>query len=122
MAPPSGFGSDLNTRQREGAWRNAGRFPLQCEMSFRLMDKQQEPAGKGRTVNMSSRGLLFYTDKKLAVGEPIEVTVRWPFQSGHECATDLIGRGKVVRARGGMVAVSIEKCEFRKVGRGGSAL
>ncbi len=119
MSPPSSFGADWKTRQRNQAWRSSGRFPLACDMCFRLADTQPAPIESGRTVNMSSRGLLFRTEGELLVGQQLEIGIKWPSQLGHLGAGNLFARGTVVRARKGLAAVSIERCGFRAAGRNG---
>ena len=107
------FRPDRFAGRQAGAWRNAGRFSLTCDVSFRK-STDEGPAGQGRTVNISSSGVLFRTDQKLQVGDELILTLRWPLHLAGEHALDLKARGKVVRVRAGMVAVYFLKCEFRK--------
>jgi len=117
MPPPISFGVDWKARQQNHAWRGSGRFPLACDMCFRLADTQPAPIATGRTVNMSSRGLLFRTEGQLLVGQQLEIGIKWPSQLGHQGAGNLFARATVVRARKGLAAVSIEKCGFRPAGQ-----
>jgi hypothetical protein len=92
------------------------------EIRFRMTNKRNELVGTGRTVNMSSKGLLFLTEQRLLAGKRLEMAISWPAQLDHKCALKLIARGKVVRAEAGMAAVSIEQYEFRTLGRSGLAV
>ncbi|MGO9242413.1 MAG: PilZ domain-containing protein [Bryobacteraceae bacterium] len=122
MPPPMSFGVDWKTRQRDHAWRSSGRFPVACDMCFRLANSEPAPIATGRTVNMSSRGLLFRTEGQLLVGQQLEIGIKWPSQLGHQGAGNLFARGTVVRARKGLAAVSIDKCGFRAAGQNGFAV
>ena len=109
--------TDLSTERKAGrpagAWRGAGRFSLVCDLSFRRSG-EHGPVGKGRTVNMSSTGALFRTNQQLKVADELELTLKWPVQSGWERALDLNARGRVVREQRGLVAVYFTKCGFFK--------
>ncbi len=122
MSPLISSGADWKARQRDRAWRSSGRFPLACEMFFRLANTQPAPIATGRTVNMSSRGLLFRTEGQLLVGQQLEIGIRWPSQLGDQGAGTLFARATVVRARKGLAAVSIDKCGFRAAGQNGFAV
>jgi hypothetical protein len=120
MALPISFSTaKAATTPRESDRRSLGRFPIERELRFRMMSKRNEIVGSGRTVNMSSKGLLFRTDKTLMAGKRLEMAISWPAQLDFKCALKLIARGKIVRAEPGLVAVSIEQYEFRTLGTAG---
>jgi len=122
MALPISFDADLSDGCRNHDRRNPGRFPMDREIRFRMTNKRNELVGAGRTVNMSSKGLLIRTEQKLLTGKRLEMAISWPAQLDHKCALKLIARGKVVRAEAGTAAVSIEQYEFRTLGRSGLAV
>jgi len=122
MALPISFDADLSDGRRDHDRRNPGRFPMDREIRFRMTNKRNELVGAGRTVNMSSKGLLIRTEQKLLTGKRLEMAISWPAQLDHKCALKLIARGKVVRAEAGTAAVSIEQYEFRTLGRSGLAV
>ncbi len=119
MALPISYGGDLSDARRDYDRRNPGRFPIDREIRFRMTNRRNELVGAGRTVNMSSKGLLIRTEQRLLAGKRLEMAISWPAQLDHKCALKLIARGKVVRAEAGMAAVSIEQYEFRTLGRSG---
>ena len=119
MALPMSFSAELNEGRRECERRHPGRFPIERELRFRMTNRKIELVGTGRTVNMSSKGLLFRTEERLLAGKRLEMAISWPAQLNQKCALKLIARGRVVRAEPGMAAVSIEQYEFRTLGRGG---
>jgi hypothetical protein len=81
-----------------------------------LNKKSSQEAGTGRTINMSSRGLLFTTDQVLLPGRSVEVSVSWPAQLNQSCPLKLVAKGRIVRIEPGMAAVEIQSHEFRTVG------
>jgi hypothetical protein len=119
MAIPLSFGTSFGIPPRDSERRTPGRFPIERELRFRMLSKRNEIVGTGRTINMSSKGVLFRTDKTLLAGKRLEMAISWPAQLDNKCALKLIARGKIVRAEPGLVAVSIEQYEFRTVGANG---
>ena len=119
MALPMSFSAELNEGRRECERRHPGRFPIERELRFRMTNRKIELVGTGRTVNMSSKGLLFRTEERLLTGKRLEMAISWPAQLNQKCALKLVARGRVVRAEPGMAAVSIEQYEFRTLGRSG---
>jgi len=122
MVVPISAGAAQGDDSRDCDRRIPGRFPMDREIRFRMTNKRNELVGTGRTVNMSSKGLLFLTDERLPAGKRLEMAISWPAQLDQKCALKLIARGKVVRAGAGMAVVSIEQYEFRTLGRSGLAI
>lgn len=94
--------------------RRSARFPVERDLRFRILSKRAgDDSGEGRTVNMSSSGVLFSTDRTLLPGRRIEVAISWPAQLNHKCALKLVARGRVVRFDQGCAAIEIQQYEFR---------
>jgi hypothetical protein len=55
-------------------------------------------SGTGKTVNMSSVGILISTDQILTPGWRVEVEVDGPFQIDDVVSPKLIATGRIVRA------------------------
>ncbi|MCL5745484.1 MAG: hypothetical protein M1541_16430 [Acidobacteria bacterium] len=72
--------------------------------------------GAGKTVDMSSSGVLFTTDCPLSAGNRLELSVNWPAQLDNSCPLKLVALGRVVRADTATAAIAIEKYEFRTQG------
>jgi len=70
-------------------------------------------SGMGMTVNMSSNGVLFTTDRYLLPGRRLEVSISWPAQLNAKVALKLVARGRVVRSEEGRAAIEIHQYEFR---------
>jgi len=98
----------------EGERRDTDRFALERELRYRTMESPAENAGgKGRTVNMSSSGVLFTVEGILQRGHRVELAVDWPAQLNASCRLQLVALGKVVRSDENTAAIQIEKYDFR---------
>lgn len=94
--------------------RSADRFPIEQEIRYRAVArKQQEEFGSGKTVNMSSSGILFEAGEDVAPGKQLEVSVSWPAQLNNRTPLKLVARGRVVRVDEGRAALEIQHYEFR---------
>ena len=96
--------------------RSSVRFPIEQEVRYKVYNRNTIEVGSGRTVNMSSNGVLFTTERQLALGERLEVAVNWPAQLDHKCPLKLVTTGRVVRSENGVAAIAIERYEFRTQG------
>ena len=115
------FGFDhherVNTSKPKPDRRASDRFPIEREIRYRLLTKRPvEDIGSGKTLNMSSSGVLFTTDQVMLPGRRLEVSVSWPAQLNNQCPLKLVARGKVVRSEPGVAAVEIQQYEFRTAG------
>jgi len=100
--------------------RRTSRFPIVQELRYRLLGGRGAPQwGTGKTLDISSNGILFAAETPLPQGRRVELAVSWPAQLNGKCPLKLVARGKVVRCRGNDVAVEIDKYEFRTQGRAG---
>ena len=94
--------------------RHSDRFPIEREVRYRVLNKRNaEDAGDGRTVNISSSGVLFTAEHMLLPGRRMELSISWPAQLNDQCALKLVARGRVVRFEGGRAALEIQQYEFR---------
>lgn len=99
--------------------RSAVRFPIEQEVRYKIYNRNTIEVGSGKTVNMSSNGVLFTTERQLNPGERVELAVAWPAQLDNRCALKLVTTGRVVRSEPGKAAISIERYEFRTQGAHG---
>ena len=106
--------SQLSSVTGQTERRASERFPIARDLRFRVLNKRgNEEGGEGRTVNMSSKGLLFTSSQMLLPGRRLEVAVSWPVQLNTKCALKFVARGRVVRFDDGYVAIEIQQHEFR---------
>ena len=87
-----------------------------------LTKRGGEEMGVGRTVDMSSSGVLFTAQQPLFPGRRLEISVSWPAQLDNKCPLKLVARGKIIRSEAGKVAIEIQQYEFRTAGSAANAL
>jgi hypothetical protein len=95
--------------------RASRRFPIEQELLYRTLDhKAVAPEnGTGKTVDISSGGMLFATQQRLRFGKRVEVSVNWPAKLDGGCLLKFVAVGRVVRVEDTRAAISIEQYEFR---------
>jgi len=94
--------------------RHSDRFPIEREVKFRVLNKRGgEEAGEGKTLNISSSGVLFTSEQMLLPGRRLELAINWPVQLNNKVALKLVARGRVVRFEEGRAAIEIQQYEFR---------
>ncbi|MCU1338735.1 MAG: type pilus assembly PilZ [Bryobacterales bacterium] len=99
---------------READRRRSDRFDIERDLRFRALNKRGgEEAGEGKTVNMSSSGVLFTSGQILRPGRRVELAISWPAQLNNKCALRLVARGRIVRFENGLAAMEIQQYEFR---------
>ena len=75
--------------------------------------KGPDEPGTGKTINMSSNGILFESSTGLLPGRRLELSVAWPAHLNNGCPLQLVAKGKVVRSDSESAAVEILQYEFR---------
>jgi hypothetical protein len=94
--------------------RHSDRFPIEREVRYKVLNKRSsEETGDGKTINISSSGVLFTADHMLLPGRRMELAISWPAQLNNKIALKLVARGRVVRFEGGKAAIEIQQYEFR---------
>ena len=97
--------------------RTADRFPIEREVKFKVLNKKNaDEAGNGKTLNMSSNGVLFTSEQFLMPGKRMEVAISWPAQLNNKTNLKLVARGRIVRYEEGRAAMEIQQYEFRTSG------
>ncbi len=91
------------------------RYPLILELEYVLADKRGSlQPGRGRTVNLSSGGVLFQPDRPIPAGVfKAQLAVRWPARPDGT-ALQLVIHGYVVRrAPSGAISVALWRHKFK---------
>lgn len=90
------------------------RFPVNREMRYKLLeDDTIIAAGEGETIDMSSGGVSFRTNKTLKADSLIELSISWPALLNDSCPMRLVVFGRVARRADSVAACTVEKWEFR---------
>ncbi len=98
--------------------RRSSRFPIERELRYKTLNQRAESlAGNGKTLNISSSGVLFTSDHDLPVGTRLEVCISWPAQLNEKVFLNLVARGRVTRHTTGQLALQIQQYEFRTQSR-----
>ena len=119
------FGADTSASPTRSSLdrRASDRFPIEREVRFKMLSKRHgSDVGLGTTLNMSSSGVLFTTDRALLPGKRLEMAISWPAQLENRMALKLVAKGRIVRCESGTAAVEIQQYEFRTIGTQGMTL
>jgi hypothetical protein len=104
----------MDTRNQTSDRRTAERLAIQREVQYRVLGrKEADISGAGKTLDISSAGVMFTTTHMLLPGRRVELAIDWPAQLDNKCPLRLIARGRVVRFEGDRAAVEILQHEFR---------
>jgi hypothetical protein len=103
MARRSGNGGDR---------RLCPRYPIEAALEW-VIQGRRAAAGLGKTINFSSRGILFQSDQTVAERAQIELAIAWPARLDNVAGLTLHVTGRTVRSQGKCAAVKILRREFR---------
>ena len=94
--------------------RSGARYPVSLQLRYKPADDyESEQLGYGRTIDISSRGVLFEADNLIPVKRKIELALDWPVRLDGSCFLQLVMRGAVVRLDNNRIAVRSDCYEFR---------
>lgn len=93
------------------------RYPIVLDVEYRLINRGRiERLGSGRTLNISSGGVLMEVPEQMPSGGLIELLLNWPFLLEGVCPLKLVMRGRIVRCDANGVAIKARHHEFRTAG------
>lgn len=96
------------------------RYPISLEVEYQLLDATgARRKGIGRTVNISSSGILLHLEENASNVNSIQLSVRWPFLLDGLIPLQWIVRGNIVRANGDSLAVKLVNHAFHTAGKEG---
>ena len=98
--------------------RSKTRFPLELNVRYRALAKKVDLSGAGRTLNVSSAGLLVASVHELSPGTQLELTLEWPWLLDETTPLQLVTQARVVRRDHCSFAVALERYQFRTMKRG----
>lgn len=97
--------------------RSKIRYPVSLNVKYRTVGRSNRISGVGRTLNMSSGGLLIAADQRTEVGAKIELNVEWPSMLDGSIPLQLVAVGRVVRCLESGFALSFTQYQFRTMSR-----
>ncbi|MGB7762732.1 MAG: PilZ domain-containing protein [Bryobacteraceae bacterium] len=100
-----------------GDRRRDKRYELQLDVRWKLIRRRRLlESGEGRTLDVSSGGILFDAGRPLPAGLNVELSVTWPVMLHNVAPLQLLVYGKIVRSEGRRTAVRMMQHEFRTAG------
>ena len=99
--------------------RASQRFPIERNVRYRVVGVEE--SGSGKTLNISSGGLLVAIDRLLSPGSGIEMEIGWPVKLDDGVSIKLVVSGRVVRSKEdnvALVGVKILRFAFHTVSGG----
>ena len=87
------------------------RFPIELDLTIRF--RTQSLGISGKTVNISSSGILIRTAWFAPPGKKVKLALAWPLLLDNRVPLCWLVQARVVRAGDGLVAVAIDRSEFR---------
>ena len=109
-----------NIRHEEGIAgdrRSDRRYDLRLDVRWKLIRRRRIlETGTGETLDFSSGGVLFQTDRPMPVGLTVELSISWPVLLHNTAPLQLVVTGKIVRSTGNRTALRMIQHEFRTIG------
>lgn len=96
--------------------RGKARYPVQLAAWYCVLGAPRL-SGVGRTVNISSSGMLLACQDCLQPGKGIEVAVEWPYLLDFAVPLQLVTKGHIVRCHGSMFGIAFTGYQFRTMKR-----
>lgn len=97
--------------------RSKARFRLELSVRYRSTGRGKAIAGVGKTIDISSRGVLIKCSGVIPKGTRLILVVDWPCRLNGATELQLVAAGKVVRTHSGRMALAVAGYEFRTAGR-----
>jgi hypothetical protein len=104
------------TEKISGERRSDRRYDITLNVRWKLIRRRRVlDSGTGKTLDLSSGGLLIETDRELPSGLNIELSISWPVLLHNVAPLQLVVSGRVVRTTGQRVGIRMIQHEFRTV-------
>ena len=96
--------------------RSKFRYPLGLSIRFCSRSRSSVVSGVGRTINLSSGGVLVFSDialNEVRVSAALEMSIEWPFMLDHRIPLQLFVVGRILRLGTSTFAASFDRHQFR---------
>lgn len=108
---------DANAQAIAGERRQDRRYEIRLDLRWKLVRRRRVlETGTGHTIDLSSGGIHFETDRPLPAGLNVELSISWPAMLHNVAPLQLVVAGKIVRGSGHRIAIQKSQHEFRTVG------
>lgn len=93
------------------------RYRISLDLRWKLIRRRKvRDTGVGRTIDLSSGGILFDATRPMPMGMNVELSIAWPVLLHNVAPMQLVISGRIVRAVGSQAAIHILQHEFRTMG------
>jgi hypothetical protein len=100
-----------------GDRRSDKRYSILLGLRWKLIHRRRVvDAGTGTTLDLSKGGVRFESDRPLPEGLNVELAIAWPVLLRDVAPLQLVVQGRIVRSKGGQIAMRMVQHEFRTVG------
>jgi len=100
-----------------GERRYDRRYRIDLEVRWKLIRRRKvRDTGAGRTIDLSSGGILFDATRQLPVGMNVELSISWPVLLHNVAPLQLVVTGRIIRSNGSKTAIHMNQHEFRTAG------
>jgi hypothetical protein len=106
---------DTNVDKIAGDRRSDRRYDIVRDLRWKVVRHGVTHTGTGSTLNLSSGGILFETDRQLPTRRNVELSISWPALLDNVAPLQLVVQGQIVRTSGRRTAIRIVQHEFRTV-------
>lgn len=96
--------------------RENQRYPVNLKVRYRTLGEPPEITGFGRTIDVSSGGMLVACPHGVQAGVKLQVTLEWPIALEGTIPLQLVVHGKVVRHEESRFALVFSRYQFRTKG------
>ena len=94
--------------------RRFERFAIERDLIFTFLGQNRGEIVIGKTINMSSKGILFKTDHMLLPGDGLAILINWPERQNQK-PVELFAQGRIIGRHSGAVSLEIHRAEFRDI-------
>lgn len=100
-----------------GNRRSDRRYSINLDLRWKLIRRRRVlDTGTGRSIDLSSGGILIEADRPLPVGLNVELSLSWPAMLHNVAPMQLVIAGRIVRSAGRQVGIRMTQHEFRTQG------
>ncbi len=100
-----------------GERRADRRYRIMLDLRWKLIRRRKlQDSGYGRTIDLSSGGVLFDPGRPMPVGLNVELSIVWPVLLHNVAPMQLLIWGRIVRCDGRQTAIMAVQHEFRTTG------
>jgi len=111
-------GKESKVKGKVGGDRRANRrYEISLELRWKVVWRRQiVDTGSGRTLDLSSGGVMFESTRPLPSVGKIELSITWPARLQNVTQLQLIVCGRMVRSDGFRTAMRVAQHQFKTLG------